>query len=284
MSLPARRPHDAPAFLPLRAVTSEPDPEPTPRALPRDIEAALWRGDQIGAPVTAVVPTGFAALDAELPGGGWPCGALTELLQPQPGVAEWRLLGAAVRRVVAAGQTLVVVGPPHAPHLPGLRHCGVDERHLIWIQAERPAERLWVTEQLIRANAAGLLLSWLPQARPEQIRRLQLCAQSCDAPVFLCRQAAAEHEPSAAPLRVQLRLGIDWALHLGILKRRGPAHEGGLVLPSVPGGLDAVLTPRLRQPSRLIAARLSRDALHVVGRTAPRRTATPVTARSCAAH
>ena len=119
MSLPARRPHDAPAFLPLRAVIPEPEPEPepepTPRALPRDVEAALWRGDQIGTPVTAVVPTGFAALDAELPGGGWPCGALTELLQPQPGVAEWRLLGDAVRRAVTAGRTLVVVAPPHAP-------------------------------------------------------------------------------------------------------------------------------------------------------------------------
>ena len=163
MSLPARRPHDAPALSPLSAVTSA----PAPRALPRDIEAVLWRGDQIGAPVTAVVPSGFAALDAELPGGGWPCASLTELLQPQPSVAEWRLLGAAVRRVVAAGQTLVVVGPPHAPHLPGLQHLGVDARHLVWIPAERPAERLWVTEQLIRANAAGLLLSWLPQARPE---------------------------------------------------------------------------------------------------------------------
>ena len=280
MSLSARRPPDAPAFSPLRAVTSA----PTPRALPRDIEAALWRGDQIGAPVTAVVPSGFAALDTELPGGGWPCGSLTELLQPQPSVAEWRLLGAAVRRVVAAGQTLVVVGPPHAPHLPGLQHLGVDARHLVWIPAERPAERLWVTEQLIRANAAGLLLSWLPQARPEQIRRLQVCAQSCDAPVFLCRPAASAGEPSAAPLRVELRFGADWELHLRLIKRKGPTHEGVLTLASVPAGLESILTPRLRQPSRLIAARQARDTLHVVGSPAPRSPAARVPVRSLAAH
>ena len=42
----------------------------------------LWRGDEFGAPAASVLPTGFARLDAELPGGGWPCGALTELLQP----------------------------------------------------------------------------------------------------------------------------------------------------------------------------------------------------------
>jgi len=280
MSLPARRPHDAPASSPLSVVTSA----PTPRALPRDIEAALWRGDQIGAPLGATMPSGFAALDAELPGGGWPCNALTELLQPQPGVAEWRLLGDAVRRAVAAGRTLVVVAPPHAPHLPGLQHLGVDERHLVWVRADRPAERLWVTEQLIRANAAGLLLSWLPQARPEQIRRLQLCAQSCDAPVFLCRPVTAASEPSAAPLRVELRFGADWELQLRLLKRKGPTHEGVLTLASVPGGLESILTPRLRQPSRLIAARQARDTLHVVGSPAPRRTAARAAVRSLAAH
>lgn len=280
MSLPARRPHDAPAFSSLSAVASA----PMPRALPRDIEAALWRGDQIGVPVTAVVPSGFAALDAELPGGGWPCNSLTELLQPQPGVAEWRLLGDAVRRAVAAGRTLVVVAPPHAPHLPGLQHLGVDERHLVWVRADRPAERLWVTEQIIRANAAGLLLSWLPQARPEQIRRLQLCAQSCDAPVFLCRPITAASEPSAAPLRLELRFGADWELQLRLLKRKGPTHEGVLTLASVPGGLDAILTPRLRQPSRLIAARQARDTLHVVGSPAPRRPAARTAVRSLAAH
>jgi len=280
MSLPARRALDAPAFSPLSAVTSA----PTPRALPRDIEAALWRGDQIGAPLGATMPSGFAALDAELPGGGWPCNALTELLQPQPGVAEWRLLGDAVRRAVAAGRTLVVVAPPHAPHLPGLQHLGVDERHLVWVRADRPAERLWVTEQLIRANAAGLLLSWLPQARPEQIRRLQLCAQSCDAPVFLCRPVTAASEPSAAPLRLELRFGADWELQLRLLKRKGPTHEGVLTLASVPGGLESILTPRLRQPSRLIAARQARDTLHVVGSPAPRRTAARAAVRSLAAH
>ena len=114
--------------------------------------------------------------------------------------------------------------------MPDLRHIGLDERQLVWIQAETPAERLWVTEQLVKANAVGLLLSWLPQARQEQIRRLQVCAQACEGPVFLCRPAAAEHEPSAAPLRVQLRFGLDWELHIHLLKRKGPTHEGIITL------------------------------------------------------
>ena len=246
-----------------------------PGELPPDIEAAIWRGNQLGSLVTSVVTSGFSALDAELPGGGWPCHALTEILQPQPTVAEWRLLSPAMRQVVASGGNIVVVGPPKSPHLPGLKYVGLDERHLVWIQAEAPAERLWVTEQLIKTNAAGLLVSWLPQARQEQIRRLQVCAQACDGPVFLCRPAAAEHEPSAAPLRVQLRFGLDWGLHVHLLKRKGPTHEGDVVIASVPGGLEAILTPRLRRPSHIIASRRVADEhregqAHVVGSTAPR--------------
>ena len=242
--------------------------------LPRHVAAAIWRGDELGSPVTAVVSSGFQALDAELPGHGWPCRALTEVLQAQPSVAEWRLLAPALRQTVALGQDVVVVGPPKHPHLPGLRHMGLDERKLVWIQSEAPAERLWVTEQLIKANAGGALVAWLPQARQEQVRRLQVCAQHWDGLIFLCRPAAAEHEPSAAPLRVQLRFGLDWELHLHVLKRKGPTHEGTVNLRSVPGGLDAILTPRLQQPSLIISHRQTREEPQdVVGSPAPRRPA-----------
>lgn len=250
-----------------------------PVPLPHAVESAIWRADALGTPVTTTVATGFEDLDAELPGNGWPCQSLTEVLQVQPSVLEWRLLAPAMRTLVDQGKQIVIVGPPKPPHLPGLKHLGLDERHLVWIQADEPVERLWATEQLIKANAAGMLVSWLPQARQEQIRRLQVYAHSCDGPVILCRPAAAMHEASAAPLRVQARLGIDWELYVHLLKRKGPPHEGELTLPSVPGGLDAILTPRLRHPSRLIAARkfqersqdLSREFTHAVGSPSSRR-------------
>lgn len=232
------------------------------RALPPAVQAAIWRGDALGHAASKASSSGWAELDAELPGGGWPRQSVTEVLAAQPSGLEWRLLGPALRLIVAGGGQVVVVGPPQHPHLPGLRHEGLDERQLVWIQAERPAERLWVTEQLIKSNAAGAIMSWLPQARPEQLRRLQVCSQACEGAVFLWRAQAARHEASAAPLRVHASVGLDWELRVNVFKRRGPVHEGTLVLPSVPGGLASVLTPRLRQPSRLI----SREAADAVGR------------------
>lgn len=256
--------------------------------LPSAVASSLWRANEVGTPVSSVLSTGFEALDKELPGGGWPCHSLTEVLQPQPSIAEWRLLGPAMRAVVANGQDIVVVGPAQRPHLAGLQYVGIDQKHLVWIRADSPSERLWVTEQLVKANACGMLVAWLPQARQEQIRRLQVCAQACDGPVILCRPASAEHEASAAPLRIQLTYGVDWELRVHVLKRRGATHEGLLSLPSVPGGLEAVLTPRIRQPSVLIAARKSSDAQtaarpvnhDVVGSPSPR----PAVVRRVAAH
>jgi len=245
-----------------------------PGELPPEIEQAIWRGCDLGQQAGRVVSTGFIALDAELPGLGWPCQSLTEVLSPQPSVLEWRLIGPALRTVVATGGNVVVVGPPMQPHLPGLRHIGIGEKHLVWVQANAPAERLWCTEQLVKSNSCGALIAWLPQARPEQIRRLQVCAQTCEGPVFLFRPAAAQHESSAAPLRVMATFGLDWELEVHVLKRRGPTHEGLVRLESVPGGLSAVLTPRLQQPSLLISSRdparvnASEVPTHALGGTA----------------
>ena len=51
---------------------------------------AIWRGDAC-APEPFALPSGFAALDAALPGRGWPQGALTEMLLAREGIGEIRL-------------------------------------------------------------------------------------------------------------------------------------------------------------------------------------------------
>lgn len=226
----------------LRPLAAGPAPVP---ALPPAVAAALWRADQLGRPLAPTCASGFAALDAVLPGGGWPCQGLTEILCPHSGTVEWRLLGPLLRRLGAAGRRLVLIGPPQPPHPPGLRAIGVDERQLVWVQAGTPAERLWAAEQLLRSRAFGVLLTWLPQARPAEIRRLQVLAAAGDAPVFLCRPSMAAREPSAAPLRLLVRPGEGWNLRVEVLKRKGPPLQAVLALPAAPGGLSAVLAPRL---------------------------------------
>lgn len=216
------------------------------------MEAALWRGDQLGGPVAETLSSGFHALDRVLPGAGWPCGSLSEILVPQFSVVELRLLSPVIGALTREGRSVALVGPPMAPHAPGLRHDGIDERHLVWIDVDTPRDRLWSAEQLVKAGSFGATIAWLPHVRAEQIRRLQVLAARCKGPVFLIRPEVAARDSSAAPLRLLARVQTDWQIAVNVLKRKGTPLEEQLLLPSVPGGLSKIMTPRLRYPSRLV--------------------------------
>lgn len=216
--------------------------------LPGSVAGAVWRGGELSSIREEVLSSGFPALDAELPGGGWPYRAVIEVLQPQPTLCEWRLVGPTMKRVAEGGGQTLLVGPPKQPHLPGLLQHGLRASQLVWLEARTPAEQLWCTEQLIKSNSGGAILSWLPQARSEQLRRLQVHAQSCAALVFLFRPATAQYDASPAPLRVLAELGADWQLTVRVLKRRGPPQDQPTSLLSIPQSLADMLTPRLLRP------------------------------------
>jgi len=205
----------------------------------------VWRADGLDRAPLRTWPSGFAVLDAELPGGGWPGHGLAEILSPPGSGLEWRLLGPTLAQLARAGQATLLVGPPQPPHAPGLAALGLPARQLVWLQADTLAERLWCTEQLLKSRPGGPVLAWLPQVRPAQLRRLQVLAAGCDTPVFVCRPAHAAREASAAPLRVCAGLSPGWALAVDILKRKGPPLARTLHLQAVPAGLQAVLPPRL---------------------------------------
>ncbi len=211
-------------------------------ALPEHLAQAVWRGDALGHVQTPVIASGHAALDAELPGGGWPCQTLTEVLQAQTGQAEWRLLSPALAQLVRQGGSVLLIGPPHPPHLPGLCREGLRDDRLIRIDAHTPAERLWATEQALKARCVSAVLSWLPQVRPDQIRRLHACAAQHPGPFFVFRLARAQADSSAAPLRVVLSLGpCPHPLRVEIIKRRGPVLAHPITLPHWPQGLMPLL-------------------------------------------
>ena len=219
----------------------------------------VWSADTLGGAPGATLASGYPALDAVLPGAGWPLDALSELLQP-PGLhAEWRLLlPALVRLQQASPGALVLVGPPHVPFGPALQAQGLAVQPLLWLQVSEPQARLWATEQALRCAGVLAVLAWLPQVRAEQLRRLQLAAQTHGKPLFALRPAQAQAESSPAVLRlllapwpdspavqaqgkiqVQAQGADDLCLH--VLKRRGPPLLLPLLLPGRQGRLSAWL-------------------------------------------
>ena len=210
-------------------------------AVPPAELAGVWRGTELARQTQATLTSGHALLDRELPGQGWPLAQLTEILQAQSGLHEWRLLLPALR-VAAAQGPLVLIGAPHLPNLPALASLGIAPERVLRVEARTPAERLWAAEQTLRCRELGALLAWLPQARAEQLRRLQLAGHSAQALVFALRPLEAQHESSPAPLRLSLRAGTGQSLAVQLLKRRGPLLDTPLEL-AAPLPVMAALRP-----------------------------------------
>ncbi|MEG1768661.1 MAG: translesion DNA synthesis-associated protein ImuA [Comamonas sp.] len=216
--------------------------------LPAHVAQAVWRGTEVGAAAGRALPTGFEVLDAALPGGGWPTQGLSEVLLAQAALCEWRLLAPALPGFLAGRDSRIyLVAPPKPPNAMGLAQLGLAPQQLVWIDVKAPADSLWAAEQLIKSEAAGAVLVWLPQARPEQIRRLQVQALHCDAPVFVFRPEAALRDASPAPLRVSVALGKSWGIDLRIRKRRGASADEVLHLRALPANLQSILPPRLHE-------------------------------------
>ena len=202
--------------------------DPARAALPH----AVWRAGALDAGAPAGLPSGFAALDAQLPGGGWPVGLLTELITREPGVGELRLLVPLLARLTMQQRTVLLLSPPHLPYAPALADFGVDPAWLIVVHAAHAADRLWAVDQTLRSAAFGALLAWLPHERttPAHLRRLQLAAASCSGATFLMRPLAAQQQASPAPLRLLLQPQPHDRLSVRLLKRRGPLLDAALVL------------------------------------------------------
>lgn len=213
----------------------------------------VWLADALADAPTRVLATGDALLDAQLPGGGWPLGALNEILQPDGVHSEWRLLLPAL--ACSGTGTVVLVGAPHLPFSPALRAQGLEPSRLLWVAASLGAHRLWAAEQALRCADVDAVLAWLEQVRPDQLRRLQMAAAEFAKLLFVVRPDRVQAESSPAVLRLWVapsgRHGD--ALEVRALKRRGPPLIEPLHLAARPARLSRLLAASM--PPTLVARR-----------------------------
>src|SRR3954471_1386451 len=133
---------------------------------------AIWRGNELSRVANASLPTGFPALDAKLPGGGWPTAALTEILSQHEGIGELRILGTALAALAAKQRTLAWIAPPHRPYAPALAALGIDLARVIIVTTRSSRETLWATEQALKSKACGAVLAWPAAVKYPELRRL----------------------------------------------------------------------------------------------------------------
>ena len=183
----------------------------------------VWRGRATPIPA-GDQPTGWAALDAVLPSGGWPAASLSEVLLPVDGVGELRVVLPTLARLTQAGKQVVVVAPPYAPYVTGWRQHGV-AMHRVEIVAAQDRDVLWATEQCLRSGSCAAVLAWPTQADAGALRRLQVAADTGKALAFIFRDRKHLSHASPSPLRLELEAQPHH--QLWVRKCRGgavPAH------------------------------------------------------------
>ena len=169
----------------------------------------MWRG-KVATVARAVIPTGFHELDRALPGGGWPLGALTEILVDGYGIGELGLLMPALTALTKEDPAkpkkwVAWVAPPFVPYAPALQQRGVNIDRLLMIHPTSGGKsRLWAIEQAIRSGSSASVLAWVAAADDVILRRLQLAAEEQGCWVLLFRPASTRLQRSPAALRIYL--------------------------------------------------------------------------------
>ena len=218
-----------------------------------EIHPSLWRASQLARGGRRTLDTGYPALSTELPGGGWPIGALVDLLVQTPGVGEMRLLRPALSSL--GEQPIALVQPPHIPDGLGLNYIGLPLDRLLQIKASKSADAFWSAEQILRAGSCGALILWAQHAQASSLRRLHLAAQSSETLFIMVRPLASAQDSSPALLRLALRPSAE-GLMVDIVKRRGPTRAEPLSIPLQPTPVLFSRHARLsRRPLAEVAAR-----------------------------
>ena len=190
-------------------------------------QAGIWRGSSNHRRKTAVLDTGFPALNKLLHAGGWPQSTHCEFYLPETGsgFGEIRLLLPALAKLCQHEQqkNLLWIAPPFIPFAPALLQQHIDIERLIIVRSKNSHDSLWAAEQALLSGVCKAVFTWTGGAYigTRELRRLQLAAQQSHCWHILFRQHRCMHHPSPAPLRVHLQPDTMSQVQLDILKQPG---------------------------------------------------------------
>src|SRR5580693_9500331 len=155
--------------------------------------------------------TGRCALDARLPGGGWPTASLVEVLIDASGLGEIQLFLPALvqsqRKRDGDAPWIVWIAPPHEPFAPALEQQGIELGRFIVVRPASAMEALWAAEQALSSGVCAAVLLWLKGTDDRWLRRLKLAAEEGGALGVLFRPERHRFESSPAVLRLLLSQG-----------------------------------------------------------------------------
>jgi len=179
---------------------------------------ASWRHRTAG-----IVPTGFAALDEVLPSGGLPSGAITEILQVEPGTGALCFALHVAHRAAGRRGSVVVIDTQGDFYPPAAFAIGLQPRQLLVVRARRASEAVWALEQVLRCRGVRAAIASLARLDARGSRRMQLAAEVGGTLGLIVRAAeTAARTFAAVQLQIEPRIlaAGDVAYQITVLKTR----------------------------------------------------------------
>ncbi|MGD8477432.1 MAG: translesion DNA synthesis-associated protein ImuA [Burkholderiales bacterium] len=180
--------------------------------------AAIWHGNEHSRAQSDRIASGFGKFDEIL--GGWPLGALIELIPRHEGIGELSVLLPALARLSKDERWIALIDPPYIPYAPALFHAGIDLAKIVVIRAPGTADTLWAMNQALHSGACSAVIGWPASITEQAIRRLQLAAETGQALGAYFTRPGATARTSPVPYRLRIDGSID-NIRIEVLKRRG---------------------------------------------------------------
>ncbi|CAM5190937.1 Protein ImuA OS=Castellaniella defragrans OX=75697 GN=HNR28_001363 PE=4 SV=1 [Castellaniella defragrans] len=190
------------------------------RLRPELIHPTLWRASQLAMGYGRRLRSGYDSLDQAL-GGGWPLGALIELLPDRPGIGEVHLLRAALSGLAGRRQHIILLNPPYLPSLQCWTAWGLSPDNLILVQAGSPQDTAWAAAQILHYQSSAALLCWAQTMTYADLLTLHRLARRGATLAVLYRPAHTGRQDSPASLRIALQAAPQ-GLKVLFLKCPGP--------------------------------------------------------------
>ncbi len=146
-------------------------------------------------------PSGCAALDRLLPGGGLPCGGIVECLGDTGDGAVTLSLWMAQQLCCDEGM-LAVVDRRQEIYPPAMSAMGVDLERTILVHPQSRRDEIWTLIQCLRCPSITAVWSYLERLDAREYRCLQLAAETSDVVGMFARPTIIRGQPTWANVQL----------------------------------------------------------------------------------
>lgn len=150
--------------------------------------------------------TGLPQLDAILPYGGWPKGAVVEVIVPDTFCDSIRFLLPTLEQLGAEGRWLGLQALSYSQSLAISSNHDIDQSRIMQVNQHPGRSGLWTLEQMLRSGTFSAVVAWPECSTDLMVKRLQKAAMIGKSMAFLFSTAGATQPYSRNDLRIRIDL------------------------------------------------------------------------------